>query len=88
MSYLELYNEEVRDLLSKSKARLEVRERADVGVYVKDLSSFVVKNADEMDKLMSIGNKNSKCLFQRKSSSSDGLCLCSISVLSREVCSD
>ena len=62
MSYLELYNEEVRDLLSKSKARLEVRERADVGVYVKDLSSFVVKNADEMDKLMSIGNKNSECV--------------------------
>ncbi len=64
MSYLELYNEEVRDLLSKNVAnKLEVRERPDIGVYVKDLSSFVVKNADEMDRLMSIGNKNSERLY-------------------------
>ena len=61
VSYLELYNEDVRDLLSKEPLKkLEVRERADIGVYVKDLSSFVVKNADEMDKLMTIGNMNSK----------------------------
>ena len=61
MSHLELYNEEVRDLLSKNVSnKLEIRERTDIGVYVKDLSSFVVKNADEMDRLMSIGNKNSE----------------------------
>ena len=61
ISYLELYNEEVRDLLSKTPMKkLEVRERSDIGVYVKDLSSFVVKNADEMDKLMGVGNKNSE----------------------------
>lgn len=61
VSYLELYNEEVRDLLSKTvDRRLEVRERADIGVYVKDLSCFVVKTADEMDKLMITGNKNSE----------------------------
>lgn len=60
MSYLELYNEEVRDILSKDpQKKLEVRERTDVGVYVKDLSFFVVKNADEMDKLISIGNNSS-----------------------------
>lgn len=60
MAYLELYNEEVRDLLSKNpQKKLDIRERADIGIYVKDLSSFVVKNADEMDKLMSIGNRNS-----------------------------
>ncbi len=65
MSYLELYNEEVRDLLSKNVTnKLELRERPDVGVYVKDLSSFVVKNADEMDRLISIGNKNSEPLVQ------------------------
>lgn len=60
VAYLELYNEEVRDLLSKKpQKKLDIRERADIGIYVKDLSSFVVKNADEMDKLMSIGNRNS-----------------------------
>ena len=63
VSYLELYNEEVRDLLSKNvHNRLDIKERPDIGIYVKDLSSFVVKNADEMDRLMSIGNKNSQYL--------------------------
>jgi len=27
-------------------------------VYVKDLSTFVVKGADDMDKIMTKGNKN------------------------------
>ncbi|XP_071502958.1 kinesin-II 85 kDa subunit-like [Diadema antillarum] len=59
VSYLEIYNEEVRDLLGKDQAsRLEVKERPDVGVYVKDLSAFVVNNADDMDRIMTLGNKN------------------------------
>jgi kinesin family member 3B len=44
-SYLEIYNEEIRDLLSKDpKDSLELKENVDSGVYVKDLTSFVVKN--------------------------------------------
>lgn len=44
-SYLEIYNEEIRDLLSKDpKNSLELKENIDTGVYVKDLTSFVVKN--------------------------------------------
>jgi kinesin family protein 3/17 len=59
VSYLEIYNEEVRDLLVKDqKTRLEVRERSDIGVYVKDLSAFVVNNADDLDKIMTIGKNN------------------------------
>ena len=38
---------------------LQVKERPDVGVYVKDLSAFVVNNADDMDRIMTLGNKNS-----------------------------
>ncbi len=61
VSYLEIYNEKVRDLLGKDQeANLEVKERPDVGVYVKDLSAFVVNNADDMDRVMTIGNKNRK----------------------------
>ena len=37
--------------------RLEVKERPDVGVYVKELSVFMVNNADDMDKLMTVGNR-------------------------------
>ncbi|XP_072040133.1 kinesin-II 85 kDa subunit-like [Amphiura filiformis] len=59
VSYLEIYNEEVRDLLGKNQQqRLEVKERPDIGVYVKDLSAFVVNNADDMDRIMTVGNKN------------------------------
>ena len=61
VSYLEIYNEEVRDLLGKDQtAHLEVKERPDTGVYVKDLSAFVVNNADDMDRIMNVGNKNRK----------------------------
>ncbi|CAH8496866.1 unnamed protein product [Schistosoma turkestanicum] len=59
VSYLEIYNEEVRDLLGKDQsASLDVKERPDIGVYVKNLSSYVVHSPNEMDKLMSFGNKN------------------------------
>jgi kinesin family protein 3/17 len=59
VSYLEIYNEDVRDLLGKDQTcKLEVKERPDVGVYVKDLSTFTVHNADDLDKVMTMGNKN------------------------------
>ncbi|CAG2106801.1 unnamed protein product, partial [Medioppia subpectinata] len=49
-SYLEIYQEEVRDLLSKDQSlRLELKERPDIGVYVKDLSSFVCKSIKEIE---------------------------------------
>lgn len=60
-TYLEIYNEEIRDLLGKDQnTRLEVKERPDIGVFVKDLSGYVVNNADDLDRIMSLGNKNRK----------------------------
>lgn len=62
-TYLEIYNEEIRDLLGKDQnTRLEVKERPDIGVFVKDLSGYVVNNADDLDRIMSLGNKNRKYL--------------------------
>lgn len=59
VSYLEIYQEEVRDLLNKDhEKRLELRERPDTGVYVKDLSSFVAKSVKEIEHVMTVGNKN------------------------------
>lgn len=56
-SYLEIYCEEVRDLLgADQKANLPVKEHPEIGVYVKGLTSFVVKSADELDKIMTKGN--------------------------------
>nr|CAD7590921.1 unnamed protein product [Timema genevievae] len=59
VAHIEIYNEEVRDLLGKDQsARLEVKERPDIGVYIKDLSGYVVNNADDMERIMTLGNKN------------------------------
>jgi kinesin family protein 3/17 len=58
-SYLEIYQEEIRDLLdSNPKKRYELRESLDSGVYVKDLASFVCKDVHEIENLMTTGNRN------------------------------
>ena len=44
-SYLEIYNEEVRDLLGKDvKKKLELHEHPERGVYVQGLSSHTVSS--------------------------------------------
>lgn len=58
-SYFEIYNEEIRDLLSSTpKASLELKESIDSGVYVKNLTSKVVKSFSEIDRVMQLGKKN------------------------------
>mmetsp|Transcript_87412 Transcript_87412/g.155035 ORF Transcript_87412/g.155035 Transcript_87412/m.155035 type:complete len:784 (+) Transcript_87412:57-2408(+) len=58
-SFLEIYNEEIRDLLSKNpKERCELKDSPNSGVYVKDLSAFVVKGVDEMEKVLQSGLSN------------------------------
>ncbi|XP_077403309.1 kinesin-like protein KIF3B [Vanacampus margaritifer] len=58
-SYLEIYQEEIRDLLAKDQSRqLELRERPDTGVYVKNLSSFVTRSKEEIENVMNVGNQN------------------------------
>ncbi|KAI7863227.1 kinesin motor domain-containing protein [Spinellus fusiger] len=58
VSYIEIYNEKVRDLLNPSnKSHLKVREHPSLGPYVEDLSRLVVKSFDDIDHLMNEGNK-------------------------------
>ncbi|XP_029316442.1 kinesin-like protein KIF3B [Cottoperca gobio] len=58
-SYLEIYQEEIRDLLCKdNNKKLELKENPDSGVYVRDLSSVVTKNATEIEHVMNIGNQS------------------------------
>ncbi|KAL7513645.1 hypothetical protein ACHAXN_010899 [Cyclotella atomus] len=58
-SYFEIYNEEIRDLLSsKPQISLELKESPDSGVYVKDLTSTVVKSVEEIDNVLQKGKKN------------------------------
>ncbi|KAK4688603.1 hypothetical protein P7C73_g1497, partial [Tremellales sp. Uapishka_1] len=58
VSYIEIYNEKVRDLLNpKNKGNLKVRESPVVGPYVESLSKLVVENYGQMMTLMDEGNK-------------------------------
>ncbi|XP_067873914.1 kinesin-like protein KIF3C isoform X2 [Heterodontus francisci] len=57
-SYLEIYQEEIRDLLNKDQnKKLELKEKPETGVYIKDLSSFVTKNVKEIEHVMNVGNQ-------------------------------
>ncbi|KAI1181772.1 kinesin heavy chain [Nemania serpens] len=58
VSYLEIYNERVRDLLNPStKSNLKVREHPSTGPYVEDLAKLVVGSFQEIENLMDEGNK-------------------------------
>ncbi|XP_059351107.1 osmotic avoidance abnormal protein 3-like isoform X1 [Daphnia carinata] len=58
-SYLEIYNEEIRDLLSPDyKRKLELKENSDRGVYVAHLSQHAVNSVDDCQRLMENGWKN------------------------------
>ncbi|KAK7597899.1 hypothetical protein V9T40_010124 [Parthenolecanium corni] len=58
-SYLEIYQEEIRDLLDKDpKKRYELKESKEIGVYVKGLRSFVCKSVKEIEHVMNVGNRN------------------------------
>lgn len=58
-SYLEIYNEEIRDLLSKNpKQKLELKDHVDGGVYVKDLTNMISKGVTDLQAIMDTGQKN------------------------------
>ena len=58
-SYLEIYNEEIRDLLGDDpKARCELKEDPNKGVYVKGLSNVVVNDEATINKVMEKGLKH------------------------------
>lgn len=59
-SYLELYNEEIRDLLGNQKnpAKCELKEDPGKGVYVKGLSDVVVESPDDLVKMFDRGLTN------------------------------
>ncbi|XP_053576369.1 kinesin-like protein KIF18A [Bombina bombina] len=57
ISYLEVYNEQIRDLLVKS-GPLAVREDAQKGVVVQGLTLHEPKSAQEVLQMLDYGNKN------------------------------
>lgn len=59
VSFLEIYKEEIRDLLVKEcRYKPEIKEHPDKGIYVKGLSSITVDSSDDMQEILESGGKN------------------------------
>jgi hypothetical protein len=57
ISYLEIYAEQIHDLLDYSKVNLRVREHPETGPYVENLTQIKVDNFEQIDHYMNIGNQ-------------------------------
>eukprot|EP00359_Climacostomum_virens_P006810 CAMPEP_0204914734 /NCGR_PEP_ID=MMETSP1397-20131031/12636_1 /ASSEMBLY_ACC=CAM_ASM_000891 /TAXON_ID=49980 /ORGANISM="Climacostomum Climacostomum virens, Strain Stock W-24" /LENGTH=1044 /DNA_ID=CAMNT_0052086443 /DNA_START=99 /DNA_END=3233 /DNA_ORIENTATION=- len=58
-SFIEIYNEELRDLLNiKEKKKLDLKENKDQGIYIRGLTQHAVKNISEIDRLMTSGSSH------------------------------
>ncbi|KAJ3105460.1 Kinesin-like protein kif19 [Phlyctochytrium planicorne] len=57
LSYLEIYNENIRDLLAGRPDYLELREDASHGVVVSGITTVVVRSADEVMAWLKKGNR-------------------------------
>jgi len=58
VSYLEVYNETLRDLLSVGEAAIEMREDATKGVIITGITEVTAGSPDEVMTLLSVGSKN------------------------------
>ena len=57
-SFVEIYNEEVRDLLVAKSTKLDIREDPKKGTFVKDLTYVTLKDTQDIQKCLDRGNKN------------------------------
>ncbi|KAA8545899.1 hypothetical protein F0562_020650 [Nyssa sinensis] len=80
-SFLEIYNEQITDLLDPSSTNLLLREDNKKGVYVENLSEFEVQTVGDILKLLSQGSSNRKVAatnMNRESSRSHSVFTCVI----------
>ncbi|MCO5593929.1 hypothetical protein L7F22_047948 [Adiantum nelumboides] len=80
-SFLEIYNEQILDLLEPSTANLQLREDARRGVYVENLAEIEVKSVQDVITLLLQGAANRKVAstnMNRESSRSHSVFTCAI----------
>uniref|UniRef100_A0A0A9ER83 Kinesin-like protein n=1 Tax=Arundo donax TaxID=35708 RepID=A0A0A9ER83_ARUDO len=58
VSYMEIYNEEINDLLTFDGQKLRVHESLDRGVYVAGLREEIVNSAEQVLELLQLGEAN------------------------------
>ncbi|KAF1883039.1 hypothetical protein Lal_00003221 [Lupinus albus] len=58
VSYMEIYNEEINDLLAVENQKLQIHENLERGVYVAGLREEIVNNAEQVLNLINAGEVN------------------------------
>lgn len=58
VSYLEIYNETIKDLLTIDDKNLEIREDPVKGIMIAGVTEIVTSNVAEIMTVLKIGNKN------------------------------
>ena len=56
VSFLEIYNEVIKDLLNPSDKFLKIREHPDMGIYVEHLAELIVREPSDVSSLIEQGN--------------------------------
>ena len=57
-SYLQIYNEYINDLLLPERKNLNIREDKKKGIYIDNLSEWIVRNSDDIYTLLERGSEN------------------------------
>ncbi|KAM3377124.1 kinesin-like protein KIN-12D [Capsicum galapagoense] len=90
-SFLEIYNEQITDLLDPSSTNLMLREDMTKGVYVENLSEFEVRTVGDILKLLTQGSLNRRVAatnMNRESSRSHSVFTCIIESRWEKNCTD
>ncbi|XP_076889484.1 kinesin-like protein KIN-7N [Bidens hawaiensis] len=58
VSYMEIYNEEINDLFAVENQKLQIHESLERGIYVAGLREEIVNSADQVLKLIQMGETN------------------------------
>lgn len=56
VSFLEVYNEDIKDLLNPSEKKLKIHESPDQGIFVEGLCELIVRDSKELLRLIYQGN--------------------------------
>lgn len=57
-SYMEIYNEEINDLLSLGNQKLPIHESLERGIFVAGLREEIVNSAEQVNELLKLGEEN------------------------------
>ncbi|EGR31594.1 kinesin heavy chain, putative, partial [Ichthyophthirius multifiliis] len=58
VSFIEIYNEKIVDLVDTKKSNLQVKESKTKGIYIQDASEIFVTSVEEMREVMKTGSSN------------------------------